>query len=165
MYHKILVAVDNTELSKQAFHQAVAIAKAFAAQLHIISVYSPLRLEYQDTASLAFSGSYYPDLAIDMTQEEWADAKEMDWNLLKSLQQQAQNLGVKTEITQQIGSVEQEITDFAKSWNADLIVIGSHGRKGFAELLFGSVSNYVSHHVTCSVLLVHPQPLENTTES
>ena len=52
---------------------------------------------------------------------------------------------------------EQEITDLAKSWDADLIVIGSHGRKGIGELILGSVSNYVSHHVPCSVLLVHQQ--------
>jgi nucleotide-binding universal stress UspA family protein len=157
MYQKILVAVDNTELSQQAFQKALSLAHAFAANLHIINVLSPLRLEYQDTTSLAFSGSYYPDTLDDVTQEEWTNIQEIGSNLLALLQEQAKQKGIKAEITQQIGQPEQEITDFAKSWQADLIVIGSHGRKGFSEFLFGSVSNYVSHHVPCSVLLVHQQ--------
>jgi nucleotide-binding universal stress UspA family protein len=158
MYQRILVAVDNTELSQQAFQKALSLAQAFAANLHIINVLSPLRAEYQDTTSLAFSGSYYPDALDDLMQEEWANIQELGWNLLQSLKEQALQKGVKTEISQQIGQPEQEITDFAKNWQADLIVIGSHGRKGINEFLFGSVSNYVSHHVPCSVLLVHQQP-------
>jgi nucleotide-binding universal stress UspA family protein len=157
MYQRILVAVDNTELSQQAFQNALALAQAFAGNLHVFNVLSPLRVEYQDTTSLAFSGSYYPDTLDDVMQEEWTNIQELGWSLLRELQQQAKQKGIKAEITQRIGQPEQEITDFAKSWQADLIVLGSHGRKGVSEFLFGSVSNYVSHHVPCSVLLVHPQ--------
>lgn len=165
MYHRILVAVDNTELSKQAFRKALEIARAFTAKLHIITVCLPLKVEYQDTTSLAFRDSYYPDLALDLSQKEWDNVGEIGWNLLHSFQQQAKAMGIEAEITQQIGRVEEEITEFARSWNADLIVIGSHGRKGFGELLFGSVSNYVSHHVTCSVLLVHERKEANQQPS
>ncbi|NJL53607.1 MAG: universal stress protein [Hydrococcus sp. SU_1_0] len=157
MYQRILVAVDNTELSQQAFQKALSLAQAFTANLHIINVLSPLRAEYQDTTSLAFSGSYYPDTLNDVMQEEWVNIQEIGWNLLQSLEEKAKQQGIKVEITQQIGQPEQEITDFARNWQADLIVIGSHGRKGISEFLFGSVSNYVSHHVPCSVLLVHSQ--------
>ena len=38
---------------------------------------------------------------------------------------------------------------------ADSLVVGSHGRNGLSEFFLGSVSNYVCHHVTCAVLLVH----------
>lgn len=162
MYQRILVAVDNTELSQKSFQQALAIAKAFQANLQIINVLSPLRAEYQDTTSLAFSGTYYPDALDDVMQEEWVNIQEIGLNLLQSLEKQAKQKGVKVEAAQQIGQPEQEITDFAKRWQADLIVIGSHGRKGISEFLFGSVSNYVSHHVPCSVLLVHPQTEADT---
>ncbi|MGP1384853.1 MAG: universal stress protein [Thainema sp.] len=43
----------------------------------------------------------------------------------------------------------------AKNWGADLIMMGSHGRKGLNEMLLGSASNYVVHHATCSVMVVH----------
>lgn len=163
MYHNILVAVDSTQLSQQAFQKALSIAQAFSANLQIINVVSPLIAEYQDTTALAFGDSFYPDTLDNLTQQELVNAQEIGMNLLRSLQEQAEQVGIKAEITQQMGQPEQEITNFAKDWQADLIVIGSHGRKGFGELLFGSVSNYVSHHVTCSVLLVHQEAEAETT--
>ena len=46
------------------------------------------------------------------------------------------------------------ICDIASAWNADLIVMGRHGRLGLEELLMGSVSNYVTHHAHCAVLVL-----------
>ena len=157
MYQRILVAVDESELSQKAFQKALSMAKAFTAQLHIIHVVSPLIAEYQDSTSLAFSEGLYPDSLDIWRQEEFVTIQEKGWKLLRSLQAQAKERGIIAEATEQIGQPEQEITDLAKSWDADLIVIGSHGRKGIGELILGSVSNYVSHHVPCSVLLVHQQ--------
>jgi nucleotide-binding universal stress UspA family protein len=59
------------------------------------------------------------------------------------------------EITHEIikGNPEQEIVEIARSWGADLIVVGSHGR-GFWGRLLGSVSDGVLHHAPCSVLVV-----------
>ena len=56
-----------------------------------------------------------------------------------------------------MGQAAQKICEFAQTVNADLIVIGSHGRSGLSELFLGSVSNYVSHHVSSAVLIVHHQ--------
>jgi nucleotide-binding universal stress UspA family protein len=42
----------------------------------------------------------------------------------------------------------------ARTWNADLIVIGRRGLRGLAEMFLGSVSNHVIHHAHCSVLVV-----------
>jgi nucleotide-binding universal stress UspA family protein len=46
------------------------------------------------------------------------------------------------------------IVDYATQWKADLLVVGSHGRKGLGRLLIGSVAEYVARHVHCSVLIV-----------
>ena len=51
------------------------------------------------------------------------------------------------------GNPEQVIVEIARSWGADLIVVGSHGR-GFWGRLLGSVSDAVVHHAPCSVLVV-----------
>ena len=157
MYRKILVAVDETELSKQAFQKAISIAKAFDAKLLVIHVVSPPVVEYQNSSSLIMGDVLYPEMSDNLAREEFVTLEERGWNLLRSLQEEAQKAGIKVEVVEQIGQPEQEISQFAKTWNADLIVIGSHGRKGLGELLFGSTSNYVSHHVNCSVLLVHQQ--------
>lgn len=53
----------------------------------------------------------------------------------------------------QSGSPKYAITDKAKEWGADLIIIGSHGYSIIGRILLGSVSSYVSHHSECSVLI------------
>jgi len=52
------------------------------------------------------------------------------------------------------GDARSTIVDFARQWGADLIVIGSHGHKGWERLLLGSVAESVVRHATCSVLVV-----------
>ena len=154
-YKQILVAVDQSEPSQKAFNQAVAIAKAFQAKLHLIHVISSLQEEYQDLSSLALDGGYYPAVTEESLQQRWESLEEEGLEFLRSLTEIATANGVSTEFTQIIGQAEQKICEFAQSLNADLIVIGSHGRTGLSELFLGSVSNYVSHHVPCAVLIVH----------
>lgn len=157
MYKNILVAVDDTQLSQEAFEQALALAKAFGANLHLLHILHPLRAEYQNTTSLAFSGAYYPNTVYELTNERWNNLEVQGLNFLKSFCDQATKAGVTTEFTQQIGQIDRGIVEFSNNHNMDLLVVGSHGRKGLDEFLAGSVSNYVSHHATCSVLLVHQQ--------
>jgi nucleotide-binding universal stress UspA family protein len=59
------------------------------------------------------------------------------------------------------GSPASEIVAFAKEWNAELVIMGSHGRTGLARLLLGSVARSVLHHASCSVLVVrrHADPV------
>lgn len=52
------------------------------------------------------------------------------------------------------GNPKVVIVDEANKWRADLIVLGSHGRKGLDRFLLGSVSEAVSRHATCSVEIV-----------
>ena len=52
------------------------------------------------------------------------------------------------------GDARRAILDEATGWGADLIVLGSHGRSGLTRMLLGSVSENVSRHASCSVLIV-----------
>ena len=164
MYKQILVAVDQSSLSHSAFTQAVAIAKAFQAKLHLVHVLSPLQEEYQDLSSVALGSSYYPANMDESFQDKWQTLEEQGLELLRSLAEKATSEGVSTEFTKMIGQPETKICELAQTWQADLIVIGSHGRTGLSELFLGSVSNYVSHHVPCAVLIVHqPDQEEEAT--
>jgi len=60
-------------------------------------------------------------------------------------------LNINTQIVN--GDPGQQLVEIAKAWDADLIVVGSHGR-GFWGRLLGSVSDGVTHHSPCSVLVV-----------
>lgn len=56
-----------------------------------------------------------------------------------------------------VGHAEEVIINTAKEWNADLIVLGSHGYRGFRKFLLGSVSQAVASHANCSVEIVRRQ--------
>ena len=157
MYQKILVAVDNSPISQQAFDKALFLAKELAADLHLINVILPVTQEYQDASLIAFSGGFYPGGMDEVVKETWSNLEAASLSLLQDFCEQAKKAGVVAEFTQKIGQPDHEIVEFAQDWGADLIAIGSHGRRGLNELVLGSVSNYVLHHVSCSVLLVHPQ--------
>ena len=157
MYQRILVAVDDSDISQQAFSKALSLAKAFSSELHLIHVILPVTQEYQDASLIAFSGGFYPGGMDQVIKETWSSIEEAGLNLLQDFAEKAQNMGLVAEFTQKIGQPDREIVEFAKDWGADLITIGSHGRKGLNEFVLGSVSNYVLHHVSCSVLLVHPE--------
>ena len=64
--------------------------------------------------------------------------------------------GAALEISSKVieGHTLTEILDEAASWEADLIVLGSHGRRGLRRFLLGSVSNAVASHADCSVEIV-----------
>lgn len=68
----------------------------------------------------------------------------------------AKNVGISTEVL--FGSPDSRIVETAETWNADLIVVGSHGYSRWERLLLGSVSDSVVHHAPCSVLVVRLPP-------
>ena len=152
MYQRILVALDDSQLSQQAFQQSLYLAQIFDAELQLLNVISPLEAEYQNTVSLAGRG-YYSNTIDETVEEKWQLSVANQLDYLQSLAEQATQAGVSAEFVQEIG----QICKSARDWEADLIVIGSHGRKGLSELFLGSVSNYVSHHVPCAVMVVREQ--------
>lgn len=159
-YKQIVVAIDDSLLSKKAFRQALAIAKAFKANLNLIHILLPIEEEFEDLSPINLSNVYSPVTIDESLPQRWQAKEERGLELLRSLREIAKANGVHAISSQLVGQPEQKICEFAQELNADLIVIGSHGRTGLSELFLGSVSNYVSHHVPCAVLLVHQSETE-----
>jgi nucleotide-binding universal stress UspA family protein len=159
MFHKILVAIDNSGMSKYVFEETLYLAKATNACLMLLHVLSPYEEGYP--VMPAFSGAVYhsglQDEAVKVYLEEWEIYKEQGLDRLRSLATEATELGVTTEFTQTPGTPGHAICDLARSWGADLIIMGRRGHLGLKEAVLGSVSNYVTHHACCSVLTVHDQ--------
>jgi nucleotide-binding universal stress UspA family protein len=148
MMEKILVAIEYGDTFHGVFNQAIELAQKIHANLNLLNVLSP-----GGDGSLTFSP--YSDRDWAIYQERYREIETASFKLLKDLVEKAQEKGVQAEFTQEIGSPGPAICQLAKTWGADLIVVGSHGRQGVSEMLLGSVSNYVVHHAICSVMVVH----------
>ncbi len=137
-YQRIVVGVDLTTESYPIAERALAIAKMFGAELHIVHVIEPL--------SLAYGGDVPMDLSSVQDQiHEQAKSQLKDFAGRLEIAEANQHLI--------FGRPESEIQRAAVTHNADLIVVGSHGRHGLA-LLLGSTANGVLHGASCDVLAV-----------
>ncbi|MCJ8280073.1 MAG: universal stress protein [Rivularia sp. ALOHA_DT_140] len=168
MLKKILVAIDNSNMTQKVFDEAIFLAKATDANVMILHVLSPLDEQYIDPLFLQPT-IIYPQLRGNNSKyaKDWEKLKENRLNWLNWLRQQATQLGVKAEYSQNIGEPSRMICDIAQNWEADVIVIGRRGRRGISELLMGSVSNYVLHHAPCSVFIVQGiiPPTQETSQT
>ncbi|HIK16273.1 MAG TPA: universal stress protein [Leptolyngbyaceae cyanobacterium M33_DOE_097] len=171
MFNKILVAIDTSSMSRWVFNFAVSIAKQFNAHLALLYVET---LEHSDVLAtlIPYTFEEYPH-PLDNPLRCYVghfDPERLDGihnpelNLLRSYTHEAITHGVMAEFFQCLGDPGMNICDFAKLWQADLIIIGHRGRSGLAEAMLGSVSNYVAHHSPCSVHIVRPSLNTNSTE-
>lgn len=163
MFHKILVAMDTSAVSKQVFDAALSLATVNDAKLMLLHVLS--EEEVGTPAPLISSLEYYPSLNdrnLELYREQREAAARHGIELLRSRVNRAMAVGVSAEISQITGSPGRAICELARSWGADLIVTGRRGRTGLSELFLGSVSNYVMHHAPCSVLTVQHAVNDNT---
>lgn len=153
MISKILVAVDRSPLSKSIFDTAVSLAKTTGANLMLLHVLSPQESEYP----ILPVNTYDPlvnELDYDRYHQKHAEYELEGLQFLQNLTEEATKAGIDTEHTQLSGNSGRMICELANNWSADLIVVGSRGLKGLKEMFLGSVSNYVTHHAPCSVLIV-----------
>ncbi|HAZ44523.1 MAG TPA: universal stress protein [Cyanobacteria bacterium UBA11369] len=168
MFQKILVAMDS-DSSQQVFDSALTLGKAMNSQLMLLHVLTPVE-ESSPRIAGAFSGlEFYPDIAPEVSEEmlmsyrkQWDQFETQCLEMLRSHTAQANTAGVTAEFTQNVGNPGKTICAIARTWGADLIILGRRGLSGLSELLLGSVSNYVLHHAPCSVLTV--QTVKTTTE-
>jgi universal stress protein A len=137
-YRRIMLAVDLTEESGKVAERALALARVFDAELHVVHVIEPL--------SLAYGG----DIPMDLSSVQ----EQIHEQAKSHLAEFAATLNVPSEHQYLIfGRPESEIQRAAEAKQADVIVVGSHGRHGLA-LLLGSTANGVLHGATCDVLAV-----------
>jgi len=141
-YQKILVAVDLSSESELVLQKAQLIADSNAV-IHLVYVQEPMDNVYVGIVpqSAAFSG--LGDLEAQLGEE-----------LKQKLMALGENLGVPADNLHILnGSPAHEIHRFAKDNDVQLIVIGTHGQKGW-QLLLGSTANAVLHGAGCDVLSV-----------
>ncbi|MBC7879936.1 MAG: universal stress protein [Anaerolineae bacterium] len=166
MFQRILVGVDSSMTSGQVFESALVIAKENKAIMMIEHV-----LSGEDEGSPILppvaTGYYFPVVSSDSYsyyRNQWDAYEKKGLALLETFVNKAKAVGVEAESKQSLGSPGRQICETTRLWNADLVVTGRRGHTGLSELFLGSVSNYILHHVPCSVLIVQSQSKEETVE-
>ncbi|MDD1728386.1 MAG: universal stress protein [Methanospirillum sp.] len=140
MYKTILVAIDGSAVSEKAFEAAVEQAQAWKADLHAVYVVET---------------GLFTDIPVDSKLEVMYSLLEQEGSgALERVKELAtkKNVVVKTHFEQ--GHAGDTIISKAMALEADLIVMGSHGKSNVDRLLLGSVSSFVVEHSSVSVLVV-----------
>jgi nucleotide-binding universal stress UspA family protein len=149
---KILLATDGSDFSKAAVNSVAERPWPEGSELMIVSV---MEIPYTPTPEAwALSDSYYKEL--ERVAKEQAEAAVR--NAVEQFSaEKAAGLNITTKIFS--GSPREVILDEAERWGADLIVLGSHGYKGWQRFLLGSVSHSVAAHAHCSVEIIRQKPI------
>jgi nucleotide-binding universal stress UspA family protein len=144
MYKKILVPVDGSETSLLGLSEAMRLAKDQKAALRLLHV-------VHDFLVAGGQGA-----AVYMSQLR-QDLRERGEEILKHAADIVRQEGLEADtrlIETPGGSVGEMITEAAEAWPADLIVIGTHGRRGIRRLVMGSDAEYVVRTTPVPLLLV-----------
>lgn len=144
---KILLAIDDSKFSQAAVQSVVARAWPPGTEVRILHVVEPpsLLLGREMTA-------YHPEF-----EAVWKALREQAKALVTKATDVLRKSGLNATTALIEGDPKSQIIDAAKEWHADLIVVGSHGRKGLNRFLLGSVSEAVVRHSHCSVEIVRIQ--------
>jgi nucleotide-binding universal stress UspA family protein len=157
MYQKILVALDNSSASDALFAEALELAQATEGALLLVHSLSNQDDDSPLPMSAKLDSIYWApgtELNLEAWRQEWVRYETESIDRLRRYAAIANTGGVTAEFRQLIGDPAAVICKAAHDWNADLILIGSRGRKGLAELVLGSISNEVMHKAPCSVLVM-----------
>lgn len=144
VYYRILVPVDRSETAQRGLAEAIKLAADQGAQLRVLHVASAERANAMIV--------YTPELL----QKARADSAAM----LNAAVNRARDAGIFAEsrIVEHEGAlIGTAIIADASLWGADLIVMGTHGRRGLNRALMGSTAEYVLRHARTPVLLLRAQ--------
>lgn len=170
MFHKILAAIDISDLAEDVVETAIAQAKVTGGNLLLLHVLNVQEKGFPQIEGRT-SGNYNPesfDAEVHSYERHWKIYEQMGLNSLQAYSEWAIAEGVDAEYIQQtgdlVGNPGETICAAAKEWQADLIIVGHRGLSGVRELMQGSVSNHIFHHAPCSVLSVQ-SPVKTKTET
>lgn len=142
-YKRILVAIDNSAHSMKAAKVGFALAHELKATIGLLYVV--------DKSKEVINA----DLGITPQQSQTVLLNEAEKTIDQFIR--LYNGVEKIERFTPEGFPEQEIINISKEWEADVIVMGTHGRSAIGRMLTGSVAEYVIRHATIPVLITPPK--------
>lgn len=153
---KILLATDGSPCSEAAANKVAGLLWPAGSEVRIISVVEP---------PAPIAAEPFVMVPTDYFAETEKALREAALGALKRAEAKFREGGKESKllVTTEVltGSPKRIIVEEAEKWGADLVVVGSHGYRTWERLLLGSVSQAVSLHAECSVLIVREGKNQN----
>ncbi|MGB9731412.1 MULTISPECIES: universal stress protein [Calditerrivibrio] len=143
---KILVPTDFSETSRYAMQYAINFAKSFGAELEIVHVI------FDESQIVAF---YLPQVTFQNLDQELEESAKKQMEEFIASFPELNEIRYSTKMLK--GTAFVEIISEAKTYGADIIIIGTHGRTGIEHVLFGSTAEKVVRKAPCPVFTVKPK--------
>ncbi|HVP94595.1 MAG TPA: universal stress protein [Methanoregulaceae archaeon] len=138
LFERIVIAADGSKNSKSAVIEGLRIGKTCNSSIFVISVI--------DSRALS---SVSPEIQVQGSIDQMQTEAE---GIVSDIKAHAEGQNITTSVL--TGDPVNEITKFALSRDADLIVVGTQGKSGIERLFLGSVAEGVIRHAPCPVLVV-----------
>ncbi len=139
-FERVLVPSDFSDESWYALDYARSIARLYESQIFLVHVNEPANL-------------------IEPPEAAWVNEERIEKELAEQLEQAGAALrseGFQAHALSVTGMIQDEIVSVVKTNKIDLVVIGTHGRRGWSRFFLGSEAETVMRHVRCPVLMVGP---------
>jgi nucleotide-binding universal stress UspA family protein len=137
---KILMGVDGSAFSGGTLKAIVSNFRPENTEILVLHVLQPIA-----PSPPQMNRGYAPELEGE---------REPAHDLVEQIANELRRAGFRASTAVEIGDIRQGIIDAAAEWLADLIVVGSRGRRGIERILLGSVSEFLARHSKCSVYIV-----------
>jgi len=147
MYERIMVAVDDSETSQRALQVSIGLAKSCGSRLEIVHA-----VDESVFPTHARGGAMLVDPVLVQRAMEAEGQRVLD-----AAAESARNAGVPAEtrvLASETHHAADQIAEAADAAKADLLIVGSHGRRGVQRLLLGSVAERLVRKANISVLIV-----------
>ena len=150
-YKRIILATDFSDTSKEASYYALQLAQTYKAELKALHVF--------DISAWNVPTHYYLDLepAGPGFNEAVEDLEENRQRGKAALKELAESFDLEVETIFTEGDPGHEIVRVAEELKADLIVLGTHGYKGWRRFTIGGVAEFVGRHAPCAVFTIRPK--------
>lgn len=144
MYHRILFPIDLTESSEKLVPHVLTIVERFNSQLHVLYVVRVFQY---------FTNIYVPNPSIDLFETELIEGahKKMEEFMRTHFSQFSE---AHSEVI--LGDPSDAIINYNREHDIDMVIMGTHGRKGIDRVIFGSVAERVIKFARIPVLVIHP---------
>lgn len=155
-YHQILVPVDGSPTSEIALDEAIRLAQVGGARLQLLHVVDPMGYATGFEPAMNYVNDIIPLMRV-------AGEK-----LLAHNRQKALDKGVDADcvlIDEAPGRICDHVAEQARRSKADLIVVGSHGRRGVGRVLLGSDAEQIVRHAPVPVLVVRAPKAAQSKET